>query len=363
MVVSGSVAVLGSTVTFQGSSNHFAQSFAGTNGAVRLLDAALDTGNDVVLDRTDVVLSNGVWRVPDRLTVRDGTLCGFGTVQGDLSLEGQVGLGCADAPHGILTIHGDVLGPASNAASDGVEWTFGIDGDRAGVDFTPIVVTGTVSLGGSNTLHILIGKDFEPAESNEPPRVLLDAGAGLVGSFLNVANGMPLYTQDGSWACRVYYGPESPYHPDQVVVTHIESLFDSWRRDQFSADDLEDPSQSGPGADPDGNGLSNVEEFLFGYDHGVVDPIRYPQLFVDGTEGHGAAYVRLVERVDKGRIRIELERAERLLGTWYKLDQFAPYGFRFAPIEDTTANGFRTRVWRYIGSSNHVFIRSRTVIE
>ena len=51
---------------------------------------------------------------------------------------------------------------------------------------------------------------------------------------------------------------------DEVVVRLEQLTFDAWRRGYFTAAELTDPQVSGPDADPDGDRLTNYQEYLCG---------------------------------------------------------------------------------------------------
>ncbi len=61
-------------------------------------------------------------------------------------------------------------------------------------------------------------------------------------------------------------GAASPASAAAPVLVHDETwtAFEAWRTGGFSRSDLADDSISGPGADPDGAGLSNLERYAFG---------------------------------------------------------------------------------------------------
>ncbi len=62
-----------------------------------------------------------------------------------------------------------------------------------------------------------------------------------------------------------YFGIEEWQIPSATVT------YEDWRMAEFSAQQAADPLVSGPAADPDGDGFSNLEEFAFGGDPLVPD--------------------------------------------------------------------------------------------
>jgi len=71
--------------------------------------------------------------------------------------------------------------------------------------------------------------------------------------------------QEVSGLLPVYFGVETWQIPSATVT------YEDWRRAEFSAQQADDPLVSGPAADPDGDGFSNLEEFAFGGDPLVPD--------------------------------------------------------------------------------------------
>jgi hypothetical protein len=55
----------------------------------------------------------------------------------------------------------------------------------------------------------------------------------------------------------------SPVNSNTVTVK-VADTFNSWSTGQFTPSQLNDPASSGPNADPDGDGLNNTAEFVFG---------------------------------------------------------------------------------------------------
>jgi len=54
-----------------------------------------------------------------------------------------------------------------------------------------------------------------------------------------------------------------------IPLSEIDELFEPWLSRFFTASELDDPSKSGRGSDPDGDGITNLVEYAFG-----LNPIR-----------------------------------------------------------------------------------------
>lgn len=71
------------------------------------------------------------------------------------------------------------------------------------------------------------------------------------------------FPQTGTYTIRLTAGDGVFTRSDDATVEVIERPFDSWRNVHFTATELANPAISGPAADPDADGLSNLEEYFF----------------------------------------------------------------------------------------------------
>lgn len=90
-----------------------------------------------------------------------------------------------------------------------------------------------------------------------------------------------------------YNGPGQT-NPTAESVIHTLTFaigpFAQWQAENFSSSELDDPALSGPAADPDHDGMTNLVEFAFGFDpkSGVATPV---------AEGLGLPKFSLIEDV------------------------------------------------------------------
>jgi hypothetical protein len=123
------------------------------------------------------------------LNVGDGTLTGFGTIDGDVIFD-------ADPSTLALNIGGEVLG----------------------TEYDSLTIDGTTVLAGN--LEISLTNDFLPLNADIFTVLQVDASDTLSGAFLNVADGGRLETADGLGSFEVMYG--SGDFANEIVLEDFE---------------------------------------------------------------------------------------------------------------------------------------------
>ena len=94
---------------------------------------------------------------------------------------------------------------------------------------------------------------------------LLFKAPGMYRVTFRVGGTLVATGQEVSSLVPIYFGVEEWQIPPAAIS------YDNWRLAEFSAQQAADPLVSGPAADPDGDGFSNLEEFAFGGDPLVPD--------------------------------------------------------------------------------------------
>lgn len=161
-----------------------------------------DTGSVDITAPTGQVMANNV-------QMEGGRLSGMGTVTADLSI--------ADG----------VLSPGSSAAGLTIDGGLTIDSagtlkielaDLPGTNAISLLdVTGPVVLGGD--IHLFLADDFGLPQELLEPFELITSGSELSGGWSNSESGEWLRTSDQLAELRLFYGPESPFGANRVVVS------------------------------------------------------------------------------------------------------------------------------------------------
>lgn len=99
---------------------------------------------------------------------------------------------------------------------------------------------------------------------------------------------------------------------DDTTVDVISRPFESWRSIQFTTAELSDNLISGPGADPDHDGLANLAEYFFATVPKEADshPLR-------AGVSNGYLEITWQQRENSPDVAFELERADRIEGPWF----------------------------------------------
>ena len=128
------------------------------------------------------------------------------------------------------------------------------------------------------------------------------------------------------------------------------SPFDRWRADHFSTQDLEETSISGEAADPDFDGISNIEEYSYRLDPWQPEPKPFIVRLVDGR-----LKVTLRKWMAATDVGLIAEGAASVVGPWHagdvrvELSGAGPTGFHDGILQDQLASP-RSRFlrWRWV---------------
>ena len=201
-------------------------------------------------------LLSGTHSFANGLTISSNALLtGIGTITADVTNAGTIGPG---NPTGKLTVNGNFTLQSSSVLS------FDLGGYTQTAQYDFVSAAGTAALAGQISLSFING--FSNTITNGPSFTLLAANF-VVGAFANAPNGSRLQTTDGLADFLVTYTPSS------LLLSDYHDLRDSvgdgipnWWRQQHFGNAMTTNSVSCAACDPDGDGLSNLQEFLAGTD-------------------------------------------------------------------------------------------------
>jgi hypothetical protein len=211
---------------------------------------SIGTGTNSVTLTVDgtIILTNGL------IIGTNATLAGNATVSGSVTNKGTVSPG--NSP-GHIGINGNlVLGGSSKLQ-------FQLAGYAPG-QFDSINVTNDLTLGGALSVSLI--DNFPSVMTNGASFTLITAGHPFTGAFANVADGGILTTTDGYARFTVHYAGQTAVRlADLVIVDSDGDGMPDWWEDKFG---LNKGSSADASLDLDGDGESNLNEFLAGTDPG-----------------------------------------------------------------------------------------------
>jgi hypothetical protein len=105
---------------------------------------------------------------------------------------------------------------------------------------------------------------------------------------------------------------------DHAVITIEDNSFDGWRHQSFNAADRDDDAISGPAADPDHDGTSNLLEFLAGRNPLAAD--GPPDVRLDFADGL-ALEMQCIG--DASQLNVRVERSANL-DAWQTVENNLP---------------------------------------
>jgi hypothetical protein len=161
----------------------------------------------------------------------------------------------------------------------------------------------------------------------------------------------PLTATTSFWARAT--NPAGSVDSNAAVVTVTADPFEEWRTAQFNAAQLANPAISGPGADPDGDGISNQDEHVFG----TLPLVREASpLSITLTPGHPVSLAftaRLASGpgyAGKTRHYALESRTDLVAGTWTPIAGFENIAGNNQPVTHVGPAGpprafYQLRVW------------------
>ncbi len=292
--------------------------FGATNATVQLHQSVLQATESIRSSKAVFSLDAATISCPATEWTGSATLQGHGTINTALALqELQIE---ADSTNNQVAVNGALYMDTTNAL-------FNIKPvvKQENLIFPTVNVSGPVTLNGR--FNILAEFAAGSYTITSVPITLIEARQPIAGAFLNASNGSVLSVSNTSFRYRLFYGTNSPYGANKLVVVDFGSVFDQWRMRRFNASELATALISAPMADPDHNGLNNLTEFVLGFDPGHPAPIM--PAVIPGMDGFST--IRIRKAKDVGGLQSSLAISsdlttwqETMLGespAWMKLDR------------------------------------------
>ena len=217
-------------------------------------------GGDYVQTAGNTVLNGGNLTPLDGsiVRIRGGSLTGSGFVDGIVTNGGTIAPGFSA---GILTFTSNLTQTASGTLS------FELGGYTQGTQYDFIVVSNSVRFAGNLAASFINNYSFIGTVTNGANFTVLKAGKNIVGAFANATNGASYVTTDGFATLTVRYSGTSLVLSNLVIRDSVgDSIPNWWRAAHFGSDGASTNSTSCAQCDPDGDGQSNLAEYLTGTD-------------------------------------------------------------------------------------------------
>lgn len=214
-------------------------------GKLELDGTLFDMGGGTLLHRNQILMKNGAKVIGDVESVRDDVqgivpLVGNINIEGNLTTNGTISLGASPGA-GLVTGNVTLL--------PGSEMIVEFAGTDPGTEFDFLEVGGQLALDGKLTLKLL--DEYLPPE-NEVFRFI--EADEVTGQFVEV-------DQSEMGRLRRFAIASDANGVTATAEAIAISSFDQWRTQFFSPAEAADDSISGPNADPDGDGQSNLVEY------------------------------------------------------------------------------------------------------
>lgn len=229
-------------------------------GSIKVLGLPcnLNAVGDFTLDGGELNLGAGSGEDAFKLKAETVAITSGTIVTGNGTLEATV------------TVGNGILAPGNSPGTIKVEGNLILQAgstlqmEIGGTSHDQILQTGGttgVTLGGQLSLSTIANFDDEVLSSST--YTILDATIPLTGAFANVASGSRLNTADGKGSFRVDYGSGAA-QPDKVILSDYIAVNTPQTYSQWIAtQDLTAPDNA-PGADPNKDGISNLEAYFRG---------------------------------------------------------------------------------------------------
>ena len=228
-----------------------------TNNRVTISSANLIVTNatgtaKITVQSGGLTLSDGTVRTSTLMLSSNAVLSGTGTITA--SVVTNAGLVTPGNAAGRLTINGALRLQSTSTLS------FDLGGYAAGTSHDVITVTNAATFAGTLAVRFING--FQGVITNGASFTVLTASS-IAGSFANATNGAVITTSDGFATFRVTYsGTSLVFSQAQLTDTDNDGMPNWWEVTfGFNSNNATDAAK-----DADGDGFSNLQEFLAGAD-------------------------------------------------------------------------------------------------
>ncbi len=258
----GDISIIGSEpghLEVQGSLTNHGALYVLKKGSIRVLNAFVSAPHSRT--RIEGPLTAG------SLTIREGAKFSAKGIVTTQQVENKGNLLPGGSP-GVLTITGDY-----NQFPEGT-LEIELGGSEVGSEYDQLVVEGNASLDGTLSISLINGYVPQVGESSEI--LTADSVSGRF-SEVNISG------VSGRTDFQVVYGPQTVTLTARILTV---ASYEQWLSAKFSPSEQADPDISGANADPEGDGLENLLEYVFALRPGLADhnPVA-PDLFTDEPGG------------------------------------------------------------------------------
>ncbi len=210
----------------------------------------------------------------------------------------------------------DLHGPGNDPANWRVSPTLRSPGRANGGNVAPLVWAGddrTAFVGRSVLLAGAISDDRWPGTALTSEWLQVSGPGAVQLSSPEPGKTVATFLAAGNYVLSLTASDGALTGTDSAVFEIIEPPFEVWRSTYFTPAEVADPAISGPLADPDSDGLRNVDEYF--HDSSPKLPDSAPRVWAEIVGDQLQA--KWVQRAVMPDLTVTPERADQLPGPWF----------------------------------------------